>query len=310
MKKNTKKSGQIYIFRNIKHEPNIYKVGRTNRIEERISELNREVSNPGKFIEVASFHVSNCVDAEVQCHKALENKGFKRIKGEFFQGQIEAIKEIIQKICKQNFPPEDYINENFFPKKPTTLTKEQKKLRDLKKLIEDAKKRSKLQKNLLNQLNETFLKEKNNKDEITKIRNENAKYKLSLRKRIQIKKKENVITWIFSHCFKKSGEELFFAWLIGFMIFFGLLVVVSVLWAVFDENNNLAYLLYTYPFLIIYIWKWDKKEELNSLMKLLKKKLPIKDREHKKLTENIISIIKLRSEINEKIKASAKIRIK
>ena len=39
-----------------------------------------------------------------------------------------------------------------------------------------------------------------------------------------------------------------------------------------NENNNLMYLFYTYPLLIIYTWKWDKKDELNSLMKLLKKK--------------------------------------
>ena len=73
------KYGIIYIIQNEFHPSDVYKVGyTTNSINERVDELNRETSNPGKFKVCGYFPVTDVTEAEKLCHQHLEQTGFAK----------------------------------------------------------------------------------------------------------------------------------------------------------------------------------------------------------------------------------------
>lgn len=66
------KFGIIYIIQNSFHPPDVYKIGyTTNSIRERVDELNREISNSGKFKVCGYFPVTDVAKAEKLCHHHL-----------------------------------------------------------------------------------------------------------------------------------------------------------------------------------------------------------------------------------------------
>ncbi len=137
--KTSEQVGFIYILRNDREE-NIFKVGQTSgTVENRIKELNRETSNPGKFEKVAEFPVKKPALVERECHKKLkdENLHFRK---EFFQGDIGEIINIVKKIT-DNHKLIETINKDYFLRKKTidVLKEKQEKIK-----VEEYKKKSQL----------------------------------------------------------------------------------------------------------------------------------------------------------------------
>ena len=127
--KTSEQVGFIYILRNDREE-NIFKVGQTSgTVENRIKELNRETSNPGKFEKVAEFPVKKPALVERECHKKLkdENLHFRK---EFFQGDIGEIINIVKKIT-DNHKLIETINKDYFLRKKTidVLKEKQEKIK-------------------------------------------------------------------------------------------------------------------------------------------------------------------------------------
>ena len=109
---NMSKYGIIYIIRNELHPSNVYKIGHTtNSIHDRVRELNRETSNPGKFRICAYFPVTDVTKAEKLCHQTLERMGFARRK-EFFTGSINRMLTEVEKICFL-FQPKQFISKEY-----------------------------------------------------------------------------------------------------------------------------------------------------------------------------------------------------
>ena len=103
------KYGIIYIIQNEFHPSDVYKVGyTTNSINERVDELNRETSNPGKFKVCGYFPVTDVTEAEKLCHQHLEQTGFAKRK-EFFEGSISRILTEVERICSP-FRPKQFIS--------------------------------------------------------------------------------------------------------------------------------------------------------------------------------------------------------
>jgi hypothetical protein len=108
--------GVIYIINNkIRDGEEIFKIGRTHKLNQRLKELNGETSNIGQFKAVAFFHVSDTVKAEDDVHKALQQF---RIQGnrEFFKGDQSEIINIVQSIVAKyelkNFTP-NQVEKNY-----------------------------------------------------------------------------------------------------------------------------------------------------------------------------------------------------
>ena len=100
--------GIIYVIHNSFHPPDVYKIGyTTNSIQERVDELNRETSNPGKFKVCGYFPVRDVTEAEKLCHQHLMQIGFLKRK-EFFEGSIGRILTEVERICLQ-FRPKQFI---------------------------------------------------------------------------------------------------------------------------------------------------------------------------------------------------------
>ena len=106
------KYGIIYVIQNDMHPKNIFKVGyTTNSIQDRITELNRETSNPGKFKVCGYFPVTNVDEAENLCHQRLSHLGFEK-KKEFFEGSINRIFSVVEGVCVA-FKPKSYISKEY-----------------------------------------------------------------------------------------------------------------------------------------------------------------------------------------------------
>ena len=106
------KHGLIYIIHNDMHPTNVYKVGLTsNSIEERMSELNRETSNPGTFRACAYFPVSDVFEAETRCHDVLKKQGFEKGK-EFFQASFQQILSVVEGVCS-NYQPNSFVSNEY-----------------------------------------------------------------------------------------------------------------------------------------------------------------------------------------------------
>lgn len=104
------KYGIIYIIQNELHPSNIYKVGYTTKsIGERLDELNRETSNPGRFAVCGYFPVSDVAAAERLCHQELEHLRVAKRK-EFFHGPISRLLTEVEKVCAL-FHPMRFISE-------------------------------------------------------------------------------------------------------------------------------------------------------------------------------------------------------
>ena len=85
------KHGIIYVIQNDIHPANLYKIGYTTKsLDDRLRELNRETSNPGKFRAYGCYPVSDVKKAEKLCHQTLEQLGYRRRK-EFFRGSLDRI---------------------------------------------------------------------------------------------------------------------------------------------------------------------------------------------------------------------------
>ena len=118
------KYGIIYIIQNELHPSNVYKVGyTTNSIRERLDELNRETSNPGKFKICGYFPVADVTEAEKLCHQHLQQLGFAKRK-EFFEGSINRILTEVERICFP-FRPKQFISKEYMDGE----TKSDKKLK-------------------------------------------------------------------------------------------------------------------------------------------------------------------------------------
>ena len=65
--------GIVYIARNDKHPPNVYKIGGSSRdVDERMRELSNETATYGTFEAKASFPVTDWERAESLCHYQLD----------------------------------------------------------------------------------------------------------------------------------------------------------------------------------------------------------------------------------------------
>lgn len=106
------KYGIIYIIRNEFHPSGVYKIGfTTNSIHERVDELNRQTSNPGKFEICGYFPVTNVTEVEKLCHRHMERIGFIKRK-EFFEGPIDRILIEVERVCYP-FKPEQFISKKY-----------------------------------------------------------------------------------------------------------------------------------------------------------------------------------------------------
>ena len=106
------KYGIIYIIRNELHPSNIYKVGYTTKsIGERLDELNRETSNPGRFAVCGYFPVRDVAAAERLCHQELEHLRVAKRK-EFFHGPISRLLAEVERVCA-SFRPKQFISEKY-----------------------------------------------------------------------------------------------------------------------------------------------------------------------------------------------------
>ena len=92
--------GIVYVARNDRHPPNVYKVGGTSRqVEDRLKELNRETSNLGEFRPKIIWPVNDWEGAEKLCHEALETYRFEK---EYFQLHLKALWQKMNKVCSDH----------------------------------------------------------------------------------------------------------------------------------------------------------------------------------------------------------------
>ena len=106
------KYGIIYIIQNEFHPSDVYKIGyTTNSIHERVDELNRETSNPGRFKVCGYFPVTDVTEVEKLCHQHLGQMGFAQRK-EFFKGSISLILTEVERIYSP-FRPRQFISKEY-----------------------------------------------------------------------------------------------------------------------------------------------------------------------------------------------------
>jgi hypothetical protein len=95
--------GVIYIINNRIHGENIFKIGRTNNLNQRLKELNGHTSNLGQFEPVAFFPVSDTVTAEADVHRSLQEVRIQDNR-EFFRGNKSEIISIVENVASKYYP--------------------------------------------------------------------------------------------------------------------------------------------------------------------------------------------------------------
>lgn len=122
------KYGIIYIIQNDFHPSSVYKIGyTTNSIHERVNELNRESSNPGKFKVCGYFPVTDVIEAEKLCHQHLRQMGFAKRK-EFFEGLINLILTEVERICAR-FCPKQFVSKEYMDRRTKSSEKPKGKMK-------------------------------------------------------------------------------------------------------------------------------------------------------------------------------------
>jgi hypothetical protein len=92
-------AGYVYIMRQPIHEENIFKIGLTKRsLEDRRKELSN-TSSADKFFIINSYHTKDCVEAEKQIHKELEQYRLTS-RREFFRCDLKIIMDTCEKIIE------------------------------------------------------------------------------------------------------------------------------------------------------------------------------------------------------------------
>lgn len=94
---NNENAGYIYIMRQPIHEENIFKIGLTKRNSEQRSKELSNTSSPDKFFIINSYHTKDCVEAEKQIHKELENYRLTK-RREFFRCDLKMIMDTCERI--------------------------------------------------------------------------------------------------------------------------------------------------------------------------------------------------------------------
>lgn len=94
---NNKNAGYVYIMRQPIHEENIFKIGLTRRSSEERSKELSNTSSADKFFIINSYHTKDCVEAEKQIHKKLENFRLTS-RREFFRCDLKIIMNTCEKI--------------------------------------------------------------------------------------------------------------------------------------------------------------------------------------------------------------------
>lgn len=97
---NNENAGYVYIMRQPIHEENIFKIGLTRRSSEERSKELSNTSSPDKFFIINSYHTKDCVEAEKQIHKELENYRLTE-RREFFRCDLKIIMDTCEKIIEQ-----------------------------------------------------------------------------------------------------------------------------------------------------------------------------------------------------------------
>jgi hypothetical protein len=99
--------GIVYVIRNDKHPPNVFKVGGSGRdIENRLKELSGETSNVGEFIPKLIWPVNNFEEAEKLCHEALKPHLYEpeKPRKEFYQLPLKELWGIINTTLPSRLP--------------------------------------------------------------------------------------------------------------------------------------------------------------------------------------------------------------
>ena len=97
---NNENAGHIYIMRQPTHEENIFKIGLTKRSSEKRSKELSNTSSPDKFFIITSYHTKDCVEAEKQIHKELENYRLTS-RREFFRCDLKMIMDTCEKTIEK-----------------------------------------------------------------------------------------------------------------------------------------------------------------------------------------------------------------
>ena len=100
--------GIVYIARNDKHPPNVYKVGGSSRdVDERMRELSNETATYGTFVSKASFPVTDWEAAESSWHRQLNEY---RDDKEFFKAPYNELVEVVRNVC-DDYQPERNVEQ-------------------------------------------------------------------------------------------------------------------------------------------------------------------------------------------------------
>jgi hypothetical protein len=96
----TENAGNIYIMRQPTNEENIFKIGLTKKsVDQRKKQLSN-TSAVDKFYVIHSYHTKDCIAAEKQIHKQLENFRITS-RREFFRCDLKLIMSTCEKIISQ-----------------------------------------------------------------------------------------------------------------------------------------------------------------------------------------------------------------
>lgn len=96
----TENAGYIYIMRQPTHEENIFKIGLTTRSTElRRKELSN-TSSVDNFFVINKYYTKDCIDAEKQIHKELENYRLTA-RREFFRCDLRTIMDACERITNE-----------------------------------------------------------------------------------------------------------------------------------------------------------------------------------------------------------------
>ena len=94
---NQENAGYVYIMRQPIHEENIFKIGLTRRSSEERSKELSNTSSADKFFIINSYHTKDCIEAEKQIHRELENYRLTS-RREFFRCDLKIIMDTCDKI--------------------------------------------------------------------------------------------------------------------------------------------------------------------------------------------------------------------
>jgi hypothetical protein len=96
---NDDNAGYVYIMRQPIHEENIFKIGLTRRSSEERSKELSNTSSADKFFIINSYHTKDCIKAEKQIHKELEDYRLTS-RREFFRCDLKIIMDTCEKIIR------------------------------------------------------------------------------------------------------------------------------------------------------------------------------------------------------------------